>query len=209
MKMRTVALACVLVASAVAASSSGAGVVGREVSRENATDTSSPALVGRWLRVTTCRELVDALRKAGLGKTAPGILAGNGLVPGTPQQLAQKADICSGAIRRQHSHFFTRDGAFGSLDWNGKQVDDGRYRVIDRRTFRIGPAEFRYRISGKQLMLTPVITAAAKRQALARPLGFSPAGWQVAVSFPGHVWNRVSCQAREYGRPGRVVNQWC
>ena len=180
-----------------AASSSGAGVAGRKVSRENATGTSVPALVGRWSRVTTCQEMADALKKAGLGATAPAMLAGNGLVPGTPQQLAQKADICSGATPRRHSHFFTSDGAFGSLDWKGKQVDDGRYRVIDRRTFRIGPAEFRYRISRKQLMLTPVITAAAKRQALAHPLEFSPAGWQVAVSFPGHAWNRVRC------------NQWC
>ena len=44
-------------------------------------------LVGRWERVTTCQDLVSALTRAGLRKTAPAMLAGNGFVPGTPKQL--------------------------------------------------------------------------------------------------------------------------
>jgi hypothetical protein len=178
---------------AVAAGVVSTGVVSRHASAAEASGASGPALVGRWSRVTTCQDLVAALRKAGLGATAPAMIAGNGLVPGTPQELAQKADICSGARPRAHSHFFTAAGAFGSLDWKGQQVDDGPYRLIDSRTIRIGGAAFRYRITGKQLVLTPVITAAAKRKALAHPLEFSTAGWQVAVSFPGHSWKRVPC----------------
>ena len=49
-------------------------------------------------------------------------------------------------------------------------------------------------MSGNELALTPVITAAAKRQALAKPLDFSTAGWQIAVAFPGHTWKRVPCK---------------
>jgi hypothetical protein len=92
----------------------------------------STALVGRWERVTTCQELVTALERAGLRATAPAMLAGNGLVTGTPKQLARKAEICKGAVPRRHSHFFTAAGQFGSIDYNGKQVDDGTYRLLGR-----------------------------------------------------------------------------
>lgn len=34
----------------------------------------------------------------------------------TPKQVARKGDVCQGAEPRQHSHFFTTDGQFGSLD---------------------------------------------------------------------------------------------
>lgn len=154
----------------------------------------TPAFVGRWSRVTTCSEIVAMLKKAGLGAMAPAMLTGNGLVSGTPQQIAKKPNICAGARPRVHYHYFTEDGRFGSLDWNEEPVDDGRYRVVDARAFRIGQALFRYRVSGNELELTPVITAAAKRQALAKPLDFSTAGWQVAVAFPGHTWKRVPCK---------------
>jgi hypothetical protein len=151
------------------------------------------ALVGRWERVTTCQELVTALAKAGLRTTAPAMLAGNGLVTGTPKQLARKANICKAAVPRRHSHFFTAMGQFGSIVYNGKQVDDGTYRLLDSRTVRINDGTFHFRVSGRELRLEPVISAAARRKALAQPLQFSTAGWQVAVAFPGHAWKRVPC----------------
>jgi hypothetical protein len=154
-------------------------------------------LVGRWERVTTCQELVSALTKASLRKTAPAMLAGNGFVPGTPKQLAAKADICKGAVPRRHSHFFTGSGQFGSVDYNGRQVDDGMYRVLNARTVRINDGTFHFSIKGRELRLEPVISAAARRKALAQPLQFSAAGWQVSVAFPGHAWKRVPCA------------QWC
>ena len=163
-----------------------------------ATDAArSSPLVGRWERVTTCQELVNVLTKAGLRKTAPAMLAGNGFVPGTPNQLAAKAAICKGAVPRRHSHFFTAAGQFGSVDYNGQQVDDGSYRILDARTVRINEGKFHFRITGRELRLQPVISAAARRKALAQPLQFSTAGWQVAVAFPGHAWKRVPCA------------QWC
>jgi hypothetical protein len=157
--------------------------------------TGSP-LVGRWARTTTCQEYVTALRNAGLGAVAPAMLAGNGLVAGTPEQLARKTAICQGATPRLHSHFFNARGRFGSVDWKGKQVDDGPYRIIDDRTIRIGDAgaAFRYRMIGKRLTLQPVISAAAKREALARPLEFSVAGWMVNVALAPHSWAPVPCK---------------
>jgi hypothetical protein len=184
-----------LVAAFVVAAAN-AGIAGTYADQLSATahNSGTPSFVGRWSRVTTCREIVAMLKKAGLGPTIPAMLAGNGIVAGTPRQLAQKADICSGARPRVHDHYFTADGRFGSLDWNGQPVDDGLFRVVDARTFRIGKAAFRYRVRGNRLSLTPLITAAAKRQALATPLEFTQAGWQVMVSFPGHTWTRVPCK---------------
>ena len=155
-----------------------------------------PRLVGRWSRVRTCQELVDALAKVGLRATAPAAV-GDFFPGSTPQQLAQKTNICDGAAPQVHSHFFTRDRRFGSLDQNGQQVDDGRFH-INGHTLRINAGTFRYRIrNGKRLNLTPVITAAARREALADPLQFSVAVWMVAVAYPGHTWKRVAC------------NGWC
>ena len=181
------------VVSAVVAAGVTTGGVTRHASAADTSSASSTALVGRWSRVTTCQDLVAALRKAGLGATAPAMIAGNGVVPGTPQELAQKKDICSGASPRRHDHFFTPGHTFGSLDWKEEQVDDGHWRRVDARSFRIGDAVFRYRIKGNKLALAPVISAASKREALANPLKFSTAGWQVTVALPGHTWNRVPC----------------
>ena len=162
---KVVAVSLVTLAVA-AASSATAGTDLHQARAATARAVGTPEFVGRWSRVTTCQEIVAMLKKAGLGATAPAMLAGNGLVSGTPQQLAKKPNICAGARPRVHYHYFTKDGRFGSLDWNEEPVDEGRYRTVDARTFRIGQALFRYRVSGNQLALTPVITAAAKRQAV-------------------------------------------
>jgi hypothetical protein len=98
---------------------------------------------------------------------------------------------------QRHSHFFTRDGHFGSVDQYGQQVDNGRYRVLSASTFRIGDVRFHYQVESlfarKVLALKPVITRRMRRQALAHPLQFSDAGWSVAVTYPGSTWKRVRC----------------
>lgn len=158
-----------------------------------ATQASTGArLIGRWERVTTCRQLVRALKRYGLGPTAPAMLAGNGFIPGSPRQIARRRHICHGAVARRHSHFFRDDGEFGSVDFNDQQVDDGRY-VVRHGTLRIGGGRWRIRIADGRLHLTPRITAKQRRKALAHPLQFSTAGWMVAVAFPGHAWRRVGC----------------
>jgi hypothetical protein len=150
-------------------------------------------LVGRWSRVLRCQELVNALNAAGLGPTAPAAVGD--FFPGTTaKQLASKPDICKGAKPRLHSHFFAANGKFGSLDENSQQVDDDHYRIVDRRTLRIGRSTFHYTIvNHKTLMLNPVITSAARRRALAHPLQFSTAAWMVAVAYRGHTWTRIPC----------------
>jgi hypothetical protein len=155
--------------------------------------SKAPPLVGRWSRVHRCQELVKALKAAGLGSTAPAAV-GDFFPGSTARQLAKKPDICNGAKPMLHSHFFAANGMFGSLDQNSQQVDDDHYRIVDRRTVRIGHSTFHYTIvNHKTLMLNPVITAAARRRALAHPFNFSDTVWMVAVAYPGHTWTRIPC----------------
>jgi hypothetical protein len=159
-----------------------------------ATATRTVPIVGAWRTLRTCQGLLEALRRADLRPLAPVVV--DDYFPGqTPRQLARKTDVCGGARPRQHSHFFTDDGHFGSLDEHGQQVDDGRYRA-DARTIRIGNpdtrATFHYHVAGgRNLTLEPLISRRMRRRALAHPLRFSAAGWAVAVAYTGHTWTRV------------------
>lgn len=117
-------------------SSSGAATVPTEETAAAMSATSQPPLVGTWRRVTTCVELATALTDAGLKKFVLESVAGNGFIPGVTRadQIADPANPCRGAVPRKHSHFFTKNRKFGSLDWRGQPVDDGTYRLVDYRT---------------------------------------------------------------------------
>jgi hypothetical protein len=151
------------------------------------TASASRALVGEWRRETTCTELVQALEDAGLEKFIAEFVAGNGFVPGVRDaaQLADPRQPCEGAVPREHSHFFTADGAFGSRDWNGEQVDDGRYRV-DGDTIVISKefpdVTFRYRVDDDTITFDPEIPA--------RCTTFRCA-WSVSMAYPGKKWTLV------------------
>jgi hypothetical protein len=179
---------------------------------QSITPTSPPAhgLVGRWERVTTCKELVGNLRKAALARLVPyawssqtSSTGGSSFTPGSPDPT--QGHPCTGALDRTHSHFFDESGRFGSLDWLGGQVDDGTYRILDlalqlrKRPARegalaIGQVTFHYRIvDGDTLTLAPVLTKAMIREARAHPADFSLAGWAVSVAYQGYTWKRVPC----------------
>ena len=171
----------------------GAVVIGVMASHAAGAGTSS--IIGRWQTVRTCHGLVVSLQKVGLGALAPSVVGD--YFPGQPPQaLVKKKNICHGAKRQIHAHFFTTDGSCGSIDQHGQRVDGGTYRV-SRSTLTISNPDvagsFRFRIQRKTLMLTPLLTPALKRQALAAPLNFNAAGWMVAVAYQGHPWKRVPC----------------
>lgn len=154
-------------------------------------------IVGRWQTLRTCEGLVVALRKFGLARLGVGVVGSDYFPKLLLADLAKKQNLCSGAKPQLHWHFFTRDGKFGSIDQHGNQVDDGTYKVLGAHTVRINDGKFRFRIKGKTLRLTPLLTRPLKQKALADPLAFSTAGWMVAVSYFGHPWRRVACR------------QWC
>lgn len=169
-------------------------------SQEAKATTSPPpaSIVGRWEVLRTCEGMVTAVKDAGLPQLAASVVGD--YFPGqTPKQLARKADVCAGAEPQKHSHFFTKDGQFGSLDQHEEQVDDAPYDVMDKRTLRLTPEfgeeTYRYRISGdNQLTLEPVISTRAKREALENPHEFSLALHVAAVAYGGEAWQRVDCE---------------
>jgi len=162
----------------------------------SATRKPAASIVGRWQLSRTCGALLHGLQAAHLRPLAPGV-TGEFFPQASPRQLARKHPICEGAGSQRHSHFFTADGRFGSLDQAEKPVDDGTYRLIDDHTVSIGSdrrVTFRYRVvGGNRLELTPVISGAQRRSALAHPLRFSAAGWAVSVAYTGRGWKRVAC----------------
>ena len=163
---------------------------------QSSVSAKSSPIVGRWQMVRTCQNVVGALQAAGLRPLAPGVV-GDYFPNQTPRQLAKKKNLCKGAKPQIHSHFFTAEGKFGSLDQHGERVDDGNYEASGS-TLKISNSDvsgsFRFRIQGKTLMFKPLLTSALKQEALADPLNFHPAGWMVAVAIDGHPWNRVACK---------------
>ncbi|HEX5903712.1 MAG TPA: hypothetical protein VF028_11475 [Actinomycetota bacterium] len=151
--------------------------------------TSDAALAGTWERETRCEELVAALTEAGLEQWVLEGVAGNGFVPGvtTPDEIADPAKPCEGAVPRTHAHFFTDEGLFGSLDWNGDQVDDGSYELVGDDTFVVSKefpdVTFHYAIEGDSITFEPVIPECS-------PDCFE-AAWSVSVAYPGETWVRV------------------
>jgi hypothetical protein len=153
-------------------------------------DVAPPALVGTWERETRCDELVTALNEAGLDDWVLEFVAGNGFIPGVrrPDQIRDPDDPCDGAVPRTHSHFFTEDGMFGSLNWKGDQVDDGTYVVTDDGTFVVSKefpdVTFNYTIEGDTISFDPVIPDCS-------PECFE-AAWSVSVAYPGETWTRAT-----------------
>ena len=154
--------------------------------------TSPAPIVGRWMQVHTCDQLVGALEEADLGALAPSQV-GDFFPTVSPKELAAKEDVCAGARPQRHFHFFTRDGAFGSLDQFGQQVDDGPW-TVEGDVLRIHDGAWRFEFEKTKLSLEPIITQGQRDQALADPLEWSPAGWIVAVAYPGTTWRRVPCR---------------
>jgi len=122
-------------------SASPTGTRSSSAASSTAPATSSSELVGRWELEQSCDELIDALHAADLDAVLPSMLQ-DWFPDSTPAELARKTKPCQGATPRPHSHFFTEDGQFGSVDEAGQQVDDGPYQVLDDHTVRIGEATF-------------------------------------------------------------------
>jgi hypothetical protein len=154
----------------------------------SASDQSSASLVGTWARTTTCAELANAFRSAGMTKLVNEMVVGNGFIPGvqSPGQLRDPANPCVGAVPRKHSHFFLKNGEFGSLDWNGDPVDDGRYRVAKPGTVTIfkefPKVTFRYQVRANAISFTPLVPNGCQTFRCA---------WAISVAYPGKTWKRV------------------
>lgn len=185
-KLGTVLILVLLAAISTPASASTAAPDHRAAAAGSL--SSAAPFVGTWRRTTTCAELVAALKKAGMQKWVTEFVAGNSFVPGvtSADQISDPAEPCKGAVSRRHSHFFTKRGAFGSLDWRSHAVDDGRFKVIDGRTFVISKefpkVTFHYSISGQSIKFAPVVPRGCPSFRCA---------WAISMAYPGKTWQLV------------------
>jgi hypothetical protein len=132
---------------------------------------------------------VQALKKAGYPEFV--LFAASEFIPGAmdhPEKIADPAHPCKGALKhRKHSHFFTANGKFGSKDFNGKQVDDGKYKLVGNRTFVLnGNLKFHYEIQGDTIIFDPVIPAHCTSKGCRQN-----AAYEVQVAQPGKRWTLV------------------
>lgn len=147
------------------------------------------AIVGEWVAFHDCERIVTMLQKAGLEEFLADAVYGNGLVAGDPTAsgLKDPTNPCDGAVRRQHSHFFTATGEFGSKDFNGQRVDDGTYTLEGTDVIVINGKRFRYEINGDALSLEPEpvdISACTTKECR------FDATWVLMVAMPDATWTR-------------------
>jgi hypothetical protein len=113
-------------------SDAGAEATTSEATKASSTDAATPELIGSWHRAQSCAEMLAPFEDAGLSQSHRGWLQGNfyGGKPGP-----KEGDLCAGAEGPlEHDHFFTADGAFGSHDQNGEEVDGGDFELVDGDT---------------------------------------------------------------------------
>jgi hypothetical protein len=113
-------------------SEAGAEPTTSEGMKASSTEAATPELIGSWHRAQSCAEMLAAFEEAGLTESHRGWLQGN-FYGG--KQGPNEGDLCAGAEGPlEHDHFFTTDGAFGSHDQNGEEVDGGDFELVDRDT---------------------------------------------------------------------------
>jgi hypothetical protein len=146
----------------------------------------TPAIVGEWVGIHDCQQIVSMLTEAKLVEFLADPL--EQLVPGDPTvAAADPSTACEGAVQRQHSHFFTAAGEFGSKDHNGQRVDDGTYTLEGADGIVINGQRFKYEIDGDELSLEPEpvdISACTTRECRFM------ATWVLMVALPGSTWKR-------------------
>jgi hypothetical protein len=88
----------------------------------------------------SCQRIVDMFHDAGMEGQILSNIVDHGLLPGVTDvtRIGDPPNPCAGTVEQEHSHFFTADGAFGSLDFNGQQVDDGSWTLVDADTRSTG-----------------------------------------------------------------------
>jgi hypothetical protein len=154
--------------------------------------SASPAaehpIVGEWVAIHDCGKIVAMLKGAGLDEFLADAVYGNELVPGIdPATTELNDDPCDGAVERQHAHFFTADGRFGSRDFNGDTVDSGTYTLEGEHGIVINSSRFTYAVNGDELSLDP---EPVDISACTTPQCRFEATWVLMVALPGTTWKK-------------------
>lgn len=146
-----------------------------------------PALVGDWIGFHNCQRIVDLMNAAGMPEQALLNAAESGTIPDvtTIADIADPTNPCLGAVDKEHSHFFTSGGLFGSRDMNGQQVDDGAWVLVDADTFTINGTPFDFQVDGDELRMEPVDVGTCPVNGQ-----WCPEAWKLMVAMPGMAWTR-------------------
>jgi hypothetical protein len=155
-----------------------------------ASPSAANAIVGEWVGVLDCERIVTMLGDAGLDEFLGDAVYGNELISGVDPRTATLKDPskpCDGAVERQHSHFFTATGEFGSKDFRGHRVDDGTYTLEGNDGIVITGKRFTYEIRGDELSLEPEPVDIATCTTKECRFG---ATWVLMVAMPGTTWTR-------------------
>jgi hypothetical protein len=106
-------------------------------------------------------------------------------------------------VPREHGHSFTETGEFGSTDFDGEQVDDGTFTIVDDDTIVIGPnfsesnspaTELGYSIDGDMLTLEPIVPEGCVEFVCL---------WSIMVAMAGEPLTRAGSDAE--ARPPRFA----
>lgn len=128
--------------SALPAASTAAASPSNVIPTEPSESEVAADLVGTWTRTQDCEGMLAAFEAAGIVESESGWIVGNWVPEGTQPD---PNDLCAEAKpAEEHSHFFTADGQFGSLDAEGNQVDDNQYAVADEDTIAFPGSGFHY-----------------------------------------------------------------
>jgi hypothetical protein len=151
-------------------------------------------IIGTWTRTQSCKEELAAFEATGLAKAAGFEWVTANWVPGASPR---SSGFCDGAIPpTTHSHFFTKDGGFGSRDANGEQVDDGDYAVSSPGVLDFtshasdfgytGQIVVRYTITGGQATFDVQVPSGCASDATCA----DAYGWALSAFFKGAPWTR-------------------
>ena len=152
------------------------------------TPTLPPAIVGVWVGVHQCQRIMDVMTAAGMREQGLSNIVDAGTLPGVTKvaDIKDPANPCVGAVEVKHSHFFTAQGAFGSRDSIGTQVDDGTWTLRDSDTILIGDVPFDFTITGDALRLQPVSVGPCPTGSV----DWCEEAWKLMVAMPGMEWHR-------------------
>ena len=148
---------------------------------------SKASIVGEWVGVIDCDQVVSLLKGAKLDDLAAASVVDAGLVPGidTPAQLKDPTHPCVGASDQHFSHFFAADGSFGSKNGRALQVDTGTWTLQDGKVV-INDQPFGFSVVGDQLTLTPPPVEASCKTVKCR----TAAAWAIVVAMQGSTWTK-------------------
>jgi hypothetical protein len=139
--------------------------------------------------------MLTAFEEADLAASHPEWIIGNWVgdpatVPVDPNSLCANARPAE-----EHSHFFTEDGQFGSLDAAGNQVDEGPYAVVDDDTLSFASHGTEFGYDG-DILVDYTVNGDAAEFEVQVPAECDPAcsqahAWALSAFFAGDAWVRT------------------